>query len=90
MSVISLDMVGSELFPGAEMRKMDFRLTENEITVSATGALTRWVELYPVVKPLVMGVLTRIQNGDPRALDGVRPFLDGAIGRGRAMIIGEP
>jgi hypothetical protein len=87
---ITLEMLGSELFAGAEMRAMDFRMTDNEITVQAAGALTRWVELYPVVKPLVMNVLARIQNGDPRALDGVRPLVEGPIGRGRAVIIGEP
>jgi hypothetical protein len=37
-----------------------------------------------------MGVLQRIQNGDPRALDAVRPFIDAPLGRGRAIIIGEP
>jgi hypothetical protein len=87
---IQLEMIGSELFAGAEMRALDFRMTENEVTIQAAGALTRWVELYPVVKPLVMNVLVRIQAGDPRAIDGVRPFIDGPINRGRAIIIGEP
>ncbi|MES1213464.1 MAG: hypothetical protein ABUL64_02665, partial [Singulisphaera sp.] len=88
--LIALDMIGSELLPGVDMRQMECRILANEITIQASGAITRWMELYPVMKPLVMGVLQRIQNGDPRALDGVRPFVDGPIGQGRAIIIGEP
>ncbi len=87
---IGLDMIGSEIFPGADMRQMECRISDNEVTLQATGALTRWIELYPVVKPLVMGILQRIQTGDPRALDMIRPFVDGPIGRGRALIIGAP
>jgi len=90
MKSIELDMIGSELFPGADMRQLECRITDSEVTLQASGALTRWIELYPVIKPLAMGVLQRIQNGDPRALDMVRPFVDGPIGRGRALIIGEP
>ncbi|HVU87425.1 MAG TPA: hypothetical protein VHD36_08885 [Pirellulales bacterium] len=87
---ISLDMIGSEIFPGADLRQLECRIQENEIWIQASGAMTRWMELYPVFKPLVMGVLQRIQSGDPRALDGVRPFVDGPIGQGRAIIIGRP
>jgi len=90
VSLIALEMIGSELFPGAEMRAMDVQLTEGEISVQAAGAMTRWVELYPIVKPIVMNVLVRIQSGDPQALNGVRPFFDGLLGPGRAIIIGEP
>ncbi|HEY4310396.1 MAG TPA: hypothetical protein VGN12_13170 [Pirellulales bacterium] len=90
VEMIGLDMVGSEIYPGADMRQLECRIQENEITLQASGALTRWVEIYPLAKPLVMGVLQRIQNGDPRALDAVRPFIEGPLGRGRAIIIGEP
>ncbi len=65
VQTIAFDMIGSEIFPGADMRQMEFRVQENDIWIQASGALTRWVELYPVVKPLVMGVLQRVQNGDP-------------------------
>jgi hypothetical protein len=90
VQMIGLDMIGSEIFPGADLRQLECKIQENEIWIQASGAMTRWMELYPVIKPLVMGVLQRIQSGDPRALDGVRPFVDGPIGRGRAIIIGRP
>jgi len=78
--LISLGMVGSELFPGAEMREMEVRLLENEVSIAAAGALTRYVELYPLVKPVLMNVLVRIQNSDPRALDALRTIINGALG----------
>ena len=90
VQAIALDMVGSELFPGADVRQLECRITENEVAIQASGALTRWVELYPVVKPLLMGVLQAHSKRRPprarrRAAVPRRP-----IGRGRAMIIGEP
>ncbi len=88
VQMIALDMIGSELFPGADMRQMNVEMTAREVNVQAAGSLTQWVELYPLMKPVMMSVLTRIQSGDPRALDAVRPFLDGLLGRGRTMVFG--
>ncbi|MBI2823197.1 MAG: hypothetical protein HYX69_00745 [Planctomycetia bacterium] len=86
---VTVNMAGTELFDGGDVRGLDVRVTENDVTADLAITISRFIELYPAIKPLVVGVLERIQSGDPRALEALRPLIGGAIGRGWELIVGQ-
>ena len=71
-----------------QVDQLEVTLVPDRVTVGGTLSINEGVELYPLVRPLVVAALTGIQNRDPltlelqrgfirRELDKIRPWIEG-------------
>jgi|GEM_PF-5182748 len=79
---ISLQLAQLDLFPGADLKVFDVRLTDTEITATVVGNVHRYVEFYPLAKPVLVGTLDRIQSGDPQAVETLRRTVNAFLSQG--------
>ena len=69
------------------MKVFDVRLTDNEITATIVGNVYKYVEFYPLVKPVVIGTLERIQSGDPQAIETLRRAINVFLSQGLRQLL---
>jgi len=88
-TTVTLIMERSEPLSGVQFERMELALTDQVIDISAVASLSRGLELYPLLKPVVLGTLQRLASGDVRAIEAVRMVVAEPFARVRRIIVGE-
>jgi len=86
---VTLIMERSEPLTGVQVERMQVAVTDQVIDIKALASLSRGLELYPIIKPVVLGTLQRLSTGDGRAIEAVRIIVAEPFARVRQFIVGE-
>lgn len=86
---VTLIMERSEPLTGVQVERMQVAVTDQVIDIKALASLSRGLELYPIIKPVVLGTLQRLSTGDSRAIEAVRIIVAEPFARVRQFIVGE-
>ena len=86
---VTLIMERAEPLVGAQVERMELAVTDRVIDISLLASLSRGLELYPLVKPVIVATLQRLQTGDGRAIEAVRVIVAEPFARFRGIVVGE-
>jgi hypothetical protein len=86
---VTLIMERSEPLTGVQVERVQVGVTDQVIDISALASLSRGLELYPLIKPVVLATLQRLSTGDGRAIEAVRIIVAEPFARARQIIVGD-
>ena len=86
---VTLIMERSEPLTGVQVERVQVAVTDEVIDITAVASLSRGLELYPLIKPVVLVTLQRLASGDGRAIEAVRIIVAEPFARVRQFIVGE-
>jgi hypothetical protein len=67
--------------------RVDLHVTENEIIAKAKVGVVRGVEVYALVKPIVILTLQQLQQRDPATVARQRAFVQGLLLSARPFLL---
>jgi len=76
---IDLPLVNVAISPALMLDRVDLHVTETTITAKATVGIQRGVEVYALVKPIVILTLQQLQQRDPATVARQRAFVQNLL-----------
>ncbi len=84
---LDLPLVNVRISPALMLDRVDLHVTETEITAKATVGVERGVEVYALVKPIVILTLQQLQQRDPATVARQRAFIQNLLAMARPFLL---
>lgn len=72
----------------AVLSRIDVRLTQGDLGASVTGDIVKGLEVYALVKPVILLTLERLQMRDPATIERQRVFVQGLLAQALGYVVG--
>jgi hypothetical protein len=84
---VDLPLVNLQISPALMLERVDLHVTPTEISAKAKVGIVRGVEVYALVKPVIIMTLMQLQQRDPATVARQRAFVQSLLAQAKPFLL---